>query len=76
MPDAKEETVELYFSQTRNSSAAEEEIAKQFPTELWRVLKFSMYTSILHILVIIPVFREGTLFQRRIIIHQMCSLLI
>jgi hypothetical protein len=59
-----------------NSSAAEEEIAKQFPTELWRVLKFSMYTSILHIVVIIPVFRGGTLFQTRIIIIYMCSLLI
>jgi hypothetical protein len=57
------------------SSAAEEEIAKQFPTELWRVLKFSMYTSILHIVVIIPDFRGGTLFQTRIIIIQM-SLLI
>jgi hypothetical protein len=31
------------------SSAAEEDIAKQFPTELWRVLKF----SILHVVVII-----------------------
>jgi hypothetical protein len=59
------------------SSAAEEEIAKQFPTELWRVLKFSMYTLIfLHIVVIIPVFRGGTLFQTRIIIIYMCSLLI
>jgi hypothetical protein len=54
------------------SSAAEEEIAKQFPTELWRVLKF----SILHVVVIIPVFRGGTLFQTRIIIIHMCSLLI
>jgi hypothetical protein len=59
-----------------SSCAAEEEIAKQFPTELWRVLKFSMYTSILHIVVIIPDFRGGTLFQTRIIIIHMCSLLI
>jgi hypothetical protein len=61
---------------TNYSSAAEEEIAKQFLTELWRVLKFSMYTSILHVVVIIPVFRGGTLFQTRIIIIHMCSLLI
>jgi hypothetical protein len=64
------------YNNNNNSSAAEEEIAKQFPTELWRVLKFSMYTSILHIVVIIPVFRGGTLFQTRIIIIYMCSLLI
>jgi hypothetical protein len=68
--------VGIYSSYWLYSSAAEEEIAKQFPTELWRVLKFSMYTSILHIVVIIPVFRGGTLFQTRIIIIHMCSLLI
>jgi hypothetical protein len=36
--------ISLYYS-----SAAEEEIAKQFPTELWRALKFSITTSIANI---------------------------
>jgi hypothetical protein len=54
------------------SSAAEEEIAKQFPTELWRVLKF----SILHVVVIIISCKiGGTLFQTRRLLNHFSSLL-
>jgi hypothetical protein len=54
------------------SSAAEEEIAKQFPTELWRVLKF----SILHVVVIICFKIGGALFETRRLRNHFSSLLI
>jgi hypothetical protein len=54
------------------SSAAEEEIAKQFPTKLWRVLKF----SILHVVVIICFKIGGALFETRRLKNHLSSLLI